>query len=142
MLAARDAGAGHRLLLFALPRSCIPSARAPSLTPTPRVQLTWPPSDAPPGELRLLQSATCGMREGTPILHVAHLLLDAACGAAHVRSAVVDLVDVGDADDSGGGGGGGGGAARVLGVHAAPPQPLAAASEELLELRVRPPPPF
>eukprot|EP00892_Ulva_mutabilis_P007076 jgi/Ulvmu1/4740/UM020_0024.1 len=86
------------------------------------------------GGMRLLQAVTCSMREGSPVLVLAHVAVSAARQYAEVRPAVLDLVDVADTaitlpDGS---------ALRAVAVHDVAPQQLAAAHPNMQQLAAHP----
>lgn len=88
------------------------------------------------GGVRLLQAVSCAMREGSPVLAVAHVAVNACSHYAEVRPAVLDLVDVTDTaitlpDGS---------ALRAMAVHDVAPQQLAAGHPNTQQLSVRPTP--
>lgn len=93
---------------------------------------------APGGEggLRLLQAVSCSVREGSPVLVLAHVAVNASRQYAEIRSAVLDLVDVADTaitlpDGS---------ALRAVAVHGVAPRQLAAGHPNMQQLSVRPHP--
>lgn len=85
------------------------------------------------GALRLLQAVSCSVREGSPVLAVAHVAVNAGSHYAEVRPAVLDLVDVADTaitlpDGS---------ALRAVAVHDVAPQQLAAGHPNIQHISVR-----
>jgi hypothetical protein len=103
------------------------------------VQLSWrrpaelaagPKQDAACGP-RSLQCASAAVREGTPVLTLAHAASSPGTGYMELRSAVVDLVDVatgGDADRA---------PLRLLTLHDVQTLPVAGASPAIDRLVVR-----
>ena len=111
----------------------------------PHVQLIWSPADtfgrgseeSPAPRIQLLQQVSTSVREGTPILNLTHFAVNVATSRAELRTAVVDLVDVGDApcasDPTGW--------QRSVAVHGVLPQSLAASSGGMTHMQVRTPRP-
>lgn len=86
--------------------------------------------------LHLLQAVSCSVREGSPVLVLAHVAVSEGRHYAEIRPAVLDLVDVADTaitlPD--------GAALRAVAVHDVAPQQLAAGHPNMQQLAVRPRP--